>query len=287
MNRRDHDPDLERELEALLTGVLERTSGPACRRAEELLAVAPGPSGSWAGREEELPEARTSDEAEDALSPVDRELLDLHLAGCAECRALAAALAELARDLPGLAEVRPDPGFVQEVLTATLPAAVRWRRRWRPAWDRFRSESWPRWLRRPRFAWEAAFLLTLVALPIFAAPEAPLQAVPERAIELTRENPVAKLEAPMAELEARLGSAIRAVRRSAPARRLAASRTAVGEWSERIERAGRIDLPGSAERLLEAGRAELGTLFERAASLLESGEETPSANPTDPTEETP
>jgi len=281
MDRRDLEPDLDQELEALLARVLERTSGPACRRAEELLAAALGPSDGWAGREEELPEARTSGEAEDALAPVDRELLDLHLAGCAECRALAAALAELARDLPGLAEVRPDPGFVQEVLTATLPPAVRWRRRWRPAWDRFRSERWPRWVRRPRFAWEAAFALTLVALPIFAAPEAPLQEVPGRAIELARENPVAKLEAPVAEIEARLGSAIPAVRR------FAASRTAVGEWSERIERAGRIELPGSAERLLEAGRAELGTLFERAASLLESGEETPSANPKDPNEETP
>ena len=278
MDRPDQEPDLDQELEALLARVLEGTSGPACRRAEELLASA--------ARPKERPDDRPGGGLGEELPPVDRELLDLHLAGCGECRALAAVRAELARDLPRLAEVRPEPGLVEGVLAATLPAAARWRRR-RRAWRRSWAESWPRWVRRPRFAWEAAFALTLVALPIFAAPEAPLQEVPGRAIELAREYPVAKLEAPVAELEERLGSAIPAIRRSAPARRLSASRTAVGEWSERIERAGRIGLPGSAERLLEAGRAELGTLFERAASLLESGEETPSANPKDPTEETP
>ena len=259
MDRPDRTPDLEGELEALLAGVLERTSGPACRRAEALLASAPGSGqpvaeGTGGAPDEELP-------------AVDRELLELHLAGCAECRALAAVLAELARDLPRLAEVRPDPGFADDVLAASLPAAVRWRRRrrawsltWGRAWSRAWSETWPRWVRRPRFAWEAAFALTLVALPIFAAPEAPLHEVPERAIEIGRENPVARLEGPVAEIEERLASAIPALRRSTTVR--------------------------SAERLLDSGRAGLGTFIERAASLLESGDETPRANPNDPTEET-
>jgi hypothetical protein len=148
-------------------------------------------------------------------------------------------------------------------------------------------------VRRPRFAWEAAFVLTLVALPIFAAPEAPLEAVPERALALARENPLARLEGPASEVEERLGSALPTVKASAPVReaerRLTASRAAFGEWAELAGLGGLADLaelPGRAERLLEAGRTGLGTFLERAASLLERGDETPSANPQNPTEET-
>jgi len=277
MDRPDHEPDLDQELEALLARVLERTSGPACRRAEELLASA--------ARPKEPADDRPAEGPGEELPPVDRELLDLHLARCGECRSLAAVLAELARDLPRLAEVRPDLDLVEGILAATLPAAVRWRRR-RRSW----AERWPRWVRRPRFAWEAAFVLTLVALPIFAAPEAPLEQVPERAFELARENPVARLEGPASEVEARLGAALPAVKASAPVReaerRVAASRAAFGEWSKLAGVAALTDLPGRAERLLEAGRAGLGTLFESAASLLESGDETPSATPEDSDEET-
>jgi hypothetical protein len=261
MDRSDHEPDLDQELEALLARVLERTSGPACRRAEELLASATRPK--------EPADDRPAEGSGEELPPVDRELLDLHLAGCGECRALAAVLAALAEDLPRLAEVHPAPGFVEGVLTATLPAAVRWRRRWRSV----RLESWPRWVRRPRFAWEAAFVLTLVALPIFAAPEAPLQEVPERAIELTRENPLTQLEAPVAELEERLGAAGASLRSSSAARGAARRLVAV--------EASLTELGHRAEVLAETSRERAGTLFERAASLLESGDETPSANPKD------
>lgn len=293
MDRRDPEPDLQKELDALLAGVLERTSGPACRRAEALLASASGFG--------EPADGRAGDAPEEELPAVDRELVDLHLAGCAECRALAAVLAGLARDLPRLAEVRPAPGFAEDVLAATLPPAARWRRRrraWGLTWSRTWSETWPRWVRRPRFAWEAAFALTLVALPIFAAPEAPLHDVPERALELGRENPVARLEAPIAELEERLASGIPAVRRSAPAGLLVGPRATLGKWSARLERtvlgalserldpAGLTDLAEGAVRLLEVGRADLGTFLERAASLLVSGDETPRAIPNDPTEET-
>jgi hypothetical protein len=267
------DLETEERREARVAGVLARTSGPVCGRAHALLASAAG--------------APDAPEAE--LPAIDRELLDLHLATCGECRALAAVLAALARDLPRLAAVRPEPGFAAGVLAATLPPAVRWRRSWR----RLRAESWPRWVRRPRFAWEAAFVLTLVALPIFAAPEAPLEAMPERALALARENPLARLEGPASAVEERLGAALPAVQASAPVReaerRVAASRAAFGEWAELAGLAGLAglaELPRQAERLFEEGSAGLGTLFETVASLLESSDETPSANPQHPTEET-
>lgn len=250
MDRRDPPSRPDADLDGLLAEVLARTSGPVCGRAHRLLT------------EDELPE-------------VERELLSLHLERCDECRGLAAALAALVEDLPGLAEIRPDPAFADDVLAATLPTALRWRRWWR----RIRSESWPRWVRRPRFAWEAAFALTLVLVPTMAAAGSPLRPLGERAIELSRENPVARLEVPATEAEERLGSVARSLEGSKPvrwaARRVAAAESVVTGLGRR------------AETLLDEGRAELGTLFEGAASLLTEGEWTPSPEPDDTNEETP
>lgn len=250
MDRRDPPSRPDADLDGLLAEVLARTSGPVCGRAHRLLT------------EDDLPE-------------VERELLSLHLERCDECRGLAAALAALAEDLPGLAEIRPDPAFADDVLAATLPAAVRWRRWWR----RLRSESWPRWVRRPRFAWEAAFALTLVLVPVFAAAGSPLQSVGERAMALSRENPVVRLDAPAAEAEERLGSVARSLEGSKPVR-----------WAARRAAATEAVLAGlgrRGEELVEEVRSELGTLFEGAASLLTEGEWTPSPEPDDTNEETP
>lgn len=242
MDRRD---PLDTELEALLASVLAETTGPVCGRAHELLP------------DEEIPET-------------DRRLLALHLEGCAGCRALAAALSALAEDLPALAEVPPEPGFVEGVLAHTsraapaVPVLERWARRLAGslaalagAWRR----TWPVWVRRPRFAWEAAFVLTLVLSPVFAAAGAPLQ---ERAAELGRENPVA-------EAEERLEAAGRSVAESRAAR-----------WLERRIEAGEAAASGAArwtETRAGQARAELGTLFEGAASLLTRGERTTSPDP--------
>lgn len=236
---------LDTELEALLAGVLAKTTGPVCGRAHELLP------------DDELPET-------------DRRLLSLHLEGCAGCRALAAALAALAEDLPALAEVSPEPGFVEGVLGRTsraapaVPVPERWARRLSAspaalagAWRR----AWPVWVRRPRFAWEAAFVLTLVLSPVFAAAGAPLQ---ERAVELGRENPVVEAEE----------------RLEAAGRSLAESEAA--NWLERQIAAGEAAVAGAArwtERRAEPARAALGTLFEGAASLLTRGERTTSPDP--------
>jgi hypothetical protein len=116
-------------------------------------------------------------------------------------------------------------------------------------------------VRRPRFAWEAAFVLTLVLTPVFAAAGAPLQ---ERAVELRRENPVAEAEE----------------RLEAAGRSLAESEAA--NWLERRIAAGQAAVAGAAQWMegrTERARADLGTLFEDAASLLARGERTLSPDP--------
>lgn len=157
--------------DGLLEAVMARTSGPACDRAEALL-------GGWMDGE---------------LVGAERALMAEHLDACAGCRSLAAALERLARELPRLAELRPGPGFVEAVLRATLPARVRLRRWW--------AAAWPRWVRRPRFASETAFVATTILLLVGIVPGSPLAALPSRALDLARGNPANRLEAPMAALE--------------------------------------------------------------------------------------
>ena len=156
----------------------------------------PGP----AARPVDRAESQLCDWLDEELVGTDRELLTAHLDSCEGCRALAAAIRQLGIELPLLAELRPDPGFVEAVLAATLPVRVRLRRWW--------AAVWPRWVRRPRFASEAAFVATMVLVLVFATPGSPLEAVPTRALALARTDPAARLEArleaPVAALEERL-----------------------------------------------------------------------------------
>lgn len=224
--------------EDLLGRVLAATSGPACDRAGELLAS-------------------RLDEAEPA-DPLERELLDLHLAGCQSCRELARVLALLAEDLPRMAEVRPDPGFVNDVLAATLPLAVRWRRSLSRSFSRSWSRRWAGWLRRPRFAWEVAFVVTLLFLPVFASASSPMAGVPKTARSLAEENPVPHL---WAGLERELAEAPRAVRRSEIAR--AVNRRLA--WAE----AAAFRFAGHARTLVGITGERWGTFWESAASFLD------------------
>ncbi len=234
--------------EDLLGAILARTSGPACDSAEDRLCA-------WLDGE---------------LGGGGRELMAAHLKSCAGCRGLAAAMARLAADLPRLAELRPDPGFVAAVLAATLPVQVRLRRWW--------AATWPRWLRRPRFASEAAFVATMVLVLIFATPGTPLAAVPTKALRLARTNPTARLEAPLAVLEEQLSARVARPIGSRYARAEARVRIWAGE-AEALGRGG-----------VETVGAWLGTCRELAASLLASADETASDDPdpqSNPTEETP
>lgn len=118
--------------DGLLEGVLRRTTGPACRRAEELLG----------------------DLVDGTLAGLDLDLLNSHLDHCGGCRALAASMSRIGAELPSLARVEPDGWFVSRVLAATVghagepvPRGVSlWRRLWQ----------------RPRFALELAYVAAAV-----------------------------------------------------------------------------------------------------------------------------
>jgi hypothetical protein len=80
-----------------------------------------------------------------------------------------AGLEAVLRDLPLLAEADPGPGFPERVLMATSrrPAPEGWRARL--------SAAWWALVRRPRFAWEAAYLATLCWVLVFGNPVAAIE----------------------------------------------------------------------------------------------------------------
>jgi len=128
----------------LTAAVAARTSGKACDRAHTLMAAA----------------------ADDELGRDEVVLLRGHVACCVDCQAFEADLASALAALPGLAEMDPDPGFAAAVLahTSRRPAPVTWADRARGAWQAV--------VRRPRFAWEAAYVCTLCWLLVFGHPVA-------------------------------------------------------------------------------------------------------------------
>jgi len=129
------------------------------------------------------PEGSTADLAH-------RPDLTAHVAGCAGCQdwmhefqrgalawadvpavdftdevlARTSGLETVMRDIPLLAEMDPGPGFAERVLLATSknPAARGWRARAAAAW-------WTM-VRRPRFAWEAAYVATVCWVLVFGNP---------------------------------------------------------------------------------------------------------------------
>jgi len=145
----------------LVQGVLARTTGSVCGAAREGLAA------DWGNAPE---------------SP-DGDLVRLHLAHCAPCRQVALVLAALAVDLPRMADVDPGPAFAIQVLRRTVQAPPRPRRfDLRPFLEGL--------LRRPRFAWEAAYVAAFVLFFLVGLPGSPLAGVPEQALAVVRANPV-------------------------------------------------------------------------------------------------
>lgn len=237
-----------RELEALariaepavdlVQQVLDRTTGDACAAARELLC----------------------ERTDGNLRGIDEELVEGHLGGCSECRALAGALDALAIDLPRLSDLSPGESFVGAVLRRTLPWRVLLRRWW--------SRAWPRWVQRPRFALEAAYVATLVLLLIVATPGSPLEAMPLRAVELARTPPASRLDGTVSRTRAGLTAGLEALRGSE------AAGAVLDSWSRTLELTSQ-----TADRSLEiAGDVgeKIRTLWDQAASLVQRADETPS-----------
>lgn len=244
----------------LLAAVMASTSGPACERALERLAEGWGDG-------------------------VDREvgdpLLALHVEGCSACRATAQVMTALAADLPGLAEVRPDAAFAADVLRATLPLPVRLRR----VWERVRRDVVPRLVSRPRFAWEAAFVVTLAFLPLIVASGPTLAAAPVRGAEelarFAQEAPKVELDRLLdEEIEPRVDGTLRELRGSEAVRR---TERGFGTFGTTLAAFG----DGVAHGAGEIGDAVIGgygTLRDLAASFLANGEDddaSPDANSTE------
>jgi predicted anti-sigma-YlaC factor YlaD len=232
------------EVPDLVGPVLARTSGAACDRAEMLLARA----------------------LDGALPSTERQLLASHTAVCAECRALTPVLEALSVELPKMAELRPDRRFVADVLAVTLPVGVQLRRWW--------SRVWPQWVRRPRFASEAAYVGLLVLVVIFSTPGSPLAAVPKQALDAAQRVPSARLEVPVEQLQEHVASTAEAIR-SSRGGRTAAKWQAAG--AEVLGRAGAV-----ADEMGE----DLGTFWAEVASLLGKADEEPSSASKDSNEET-
>jgi hypothetical protein len=133
------------EAEKLVASVLQRTTGGACRRAEELL----------------------SDLA------FGDPLLAAHLQHCARCSEMAIALRRAASVLPSLAAFDPGPAFTWEVLNATS-------RQTHAAGAGRLAAWWRQWLARPRFAFELAYVATLLLVLLVGNPVETVQAASAR-----------------------------------------------------------------------------------------------------------
>ncbi len=106
------------------------------------------------------------------LGSEDAELIRLHLSGCEDCSALSGVMVRMSEDLPLLAELTPDAGFVEEVLAGTGQ-----RRRPAISWAARLAEAWAGLLQRPRFAWEGAYIGTMMFILLFGIPTSPLAGV--------------------------------------------------------------------------------------------------------------
>jgi hypothetical protein len=128
----------------LTAAVADRTSGKACGRARGLMAGA----------------------VDEAPGRDDAALLREHVEHCEDCQAFEADLACALAGLPALAEMDPGPGFVPAVLARTSGRTAR------ATWVDHARAAWQVVVRRPRFAWETAYVCTLCWLLVFGHPVA-------------------------------------------------------------------------------------------------------------------
>jgi hypothetical protein len=135
--------------------VLAATTGRTCARVQDLLAGDP--------------EAR----------PDQRAWAGEHVHGCAACTSVLRVLEELPGILPTFAAVDPGPDFTAEVLLATLPQSSLW-----SVFQTRMRDHFERWQRRPEFAQEFSFALTIALVLLTAVPGSPLRELPGQALSV-------------------------------------------------------------------------------------------------------
>lgn len=150
----------------LASSILARTSGPACGRAQALLC----------------------DLVDGALGAPDAQLVGTHLAHCTRCAALHATIAWLSAQLPRMAMLEPDEEIIESIVAATSGVPER-QPGWTERWRRGAVEAWRRALARPRFAWEAAYVATIVIVLLFGTSYSPFRSVPPRALAIVQLDP--------------------------------------------------------------------------------------------------
>jgi len=132
---------------------------------------------------------RLAELADGSLEGIDRDLVSLHRDGCDACGDLYRAMVWMGGELPRMAEI--DPG---EQFTAGVVSATRSLRQGRLVSMEARLTAWWERLReRPRLPWEVAYAGAVVLWLLFGAGFSPFRAVPARALELARANPVREL----------------------------------------------------------------------------------------------
>lgn len=151
-----HDP-AEPAARGLTEAILRETSGSVCRGVQERLCPL---------RDGELDET-------------EAWLVREHLGHCRSCAALERTLAGLVSPLAAMASLPLDANFTQDVMRATVGAS-------RPApggWRSRLASFWGSVHRRPRFAMELSYGLTVLLVLLTGTPVSPLRDVPGRALD--------------------------------------------------------------------------------------------------------
>lgn len=183
----------------LLSAVLGQTTGSACARAETLLPAL----------------------ADDELDPDSRGILEGHVAHCASCAGLLAALREARSVLPAMAHVEPPPGFVAGVLRATTAAAPR----------SAIGDWWLRVMARPRASLELAYVATVLLVVLLGNPVAAFHQAEQHASRLVSAVPVARLARELPVKDAAAGTAARLLAPLGAAARAVATELS-GRWGQ-------------------------------------------------------